>query len=249
MVSRDAIRRRIEELAPWYQNIELAPDLWTKDLDGERDIFSSRDIPGPLWRVIAQDLPDIRGRRVLDIGCNAGYMSFEAKRLGAASVLGVDNDLGATTSFVEQANFCRDVLGLDVELRNQSFFELEPEQPFDLVLFCGVLYHLEDYATALDKVAALAVPGAGLIVLETAIEPVTRTLPAMMAYHGDTSTFFVPSVGVLLELVRERGFGVEIVRKLGARAVLFMRAPPRPAPVTAAAAAAKRVRRVWRVRR
>ena len=194
IASRDEIRSRIVELAPWYQNLELAEDVWTKDLDGDRDIFSRHDIPGPLWRVIAKDLPDISGWRVLDIGCNAGYMCFAAKRLGAGSVLGVDSNLGAGTSFIEQATFCRDVLGLDVEFREESFFELEPERPFDLVLFCGVLYHLEDYATALDKVAALTVPTHGLVVLETAIEPVTRTLPGMADYRGDTSTYFVPSV-------------------------------------------------------
>jgi len=225
ILSREDIRRRIEELAPWYQNIELADGVFTKDLDGDRDIFSGHDIPNPLWRVIAKDLPDIGGWRALDIGCNAGYMSFEVKRLGAGSVLGVDSNLGAGTSFVDQAQFCREALGLDVEFREQSFYDLEPELPFDLVLFCGVLYHLEDYATALDKVASLAVPVHGLVVLETAIESVTLTLPGMSDYKGDTSTYFVPSVGVLLELVRERGFRVEIVRDLGARAVLFMRAP------------------------
>lgn len=219
------IRRRIAELAPWYQNLELGPGLYTKDLDGDRDIFSGYDIPAPLWLEISKDLPDLTGWRVLDIGCNAGYMSFEAKRLGAASVLGVDSNLGAGTSFIDQATFCRDVLGLDVEFREESFFHLEPERPFDLVLFCGVLYHLEDYATALDKVKALAVPTTGLIVLETAAEPVTLTCPGMSDYHGDTSTYFVPSLGVLLELVRERGFRVDVVRNLGTRVVLFMRAP------------------------
>ncbi len=225
IASRDEIRSRILELAPWYQNLELAEGVWTKDLDGDRDIFSGHDIPGPLWRAIAKDLPDITGWRVLDIGCNAGYMSFAAKRLGAGSVLGVDSNLGARISFVEQATFCRDVLGLDVEFREESFFDLKVESPFDLVLFCGVLYHLEDYATALDKVKALTVPTHGLIVLETASEPVTRTCPGMADYLGDTSTYFVPSLNVLLELVRERGFRVEVVRNLGARVVLFMRAP------------------------
>jgi tRNA (mo5U34)-methyltransferase len=226
-VTREEIRRRIEQLAPWYQNLELADGLWTKDLEGNRDIFSNEDIPAPLWRAIAKDLPDLTGQRVLDIGCNAGYMSFAAKRLGAAGVLGVDSNLGAATSFVEQATFCRDALGLDCEFREQSFFEIDTaiDPPFDLVLFCGVLYHLENYATALDKVAALAVPGSGLIVLETAIEQVTLTLPGMTDYHGDPSTFFVPSIPVLLELVRERGFRVELVRQLGTRALLFMYAP------------------------
>ena len=225
MPDRHELRRRIEELAPWYQNIQLAEGISTKDLEGSRDIFSGEDIPAPLWSLIGRDLPDITGQRVLDIGCNAGYMSFAAKRLGAGYVLGIDSNLGAPTSFIDQAEFCREVLGLDVDFREQSFFDLEPDRPFDLVLFCGVLYHLEDFATALDKVVTLAAPGHGLIVLETAIEPVTRTAPRGVAYRGDTSTFFVPSVPVLLELVRERNLAIEIVREIPSRAVLFLRAP------------------------
>ena len=99
-----------------------------------------------------EDLPDITGWRVLDIGCNAGYMSFAAKRLGAGSVLGVDSNLGAgTRSSTRRCSAARSS-GSTSSSAKQSFFDLEPEAPFDLVLFCGVLYHLEDYATALDKV-------------------------------------------------------------------------------------------------
>lgn len=226
MLSPNDIRRRVEELAPWYQNIDLGNGVFTKDLDGSRDIFSGHDIPGPLWRAIKPDLPqDLSGHRVLDIGCNAGYMSFETKRMGADTVLGIDSNLGAGTSFIEQAEFCRSVLGLDVEFRVQSFFDFTPERPFNLVLFCGVPYHLEDYATALDKVASFAVPSTGLIVLETAIEEVTQTCPGGADYHGDTSTFFVPSVPVLLELLRERGLRIEVVRHLGSRAIVHLRPP------------------------
>jgi 2-polyprenyl-3-methyl-5-hydroxy-6-metoxy-1,4-benzoquinol methylase len=225
MLSRAEIRRRIEELAPWYQNIELAEGLSTKNLDGDRDIFSAHDIPAPLWRLISRDLPDITGWRVLDIGCNAGYMSFAAKRLGADRVLGIDSNFGAPTSFIEQAEFCREVLGLDVEFREQSMFDLEPDAPFHLVLFCGVLYHLEDYTTALDRLASFAVPGTGVIVLETAIAPVTLALPGTADFHGDHMTYFVPSIPVLVELLRERGFGIDVIRDIGARAIVVMRAP------------------------
>lgn len=225
MLTTEALRERARELSPWYQNIELAPGVWTKDLEGDRDIFSGEDIPGPLWRLIRRDLPDITGWRVLDIGCNAGYMSFESKRLGAGQVIGIDSNLGAGTSFITQAEFCRDALGLDVEFHEESFFTYEPPAPFDLVIFAGVLYHLEDYATALDRVAAFAVPDTGVIVLETAIAPVTLTLPGDAHYRGDTSTYFVPSVPLLLQLIRERGFQIDVVRDIGERAIVFMRRP------------------------
>jgi tRNA (mo5U34)-methyltransferase len=35
---------------------------------------------------------DLEGRSVLDIGCNAGFYSFEMKRRNAGRVLGIDSD-------------------------------------------------------------------------------------------------------------------------------------------------------------
>ena len=223
-MDRDAdLARRARELAPWYQNIELAPGVFTKQLGDAREIFPDDDIPAPLWRRIEPDLGELHGERVLDIGCNAGYMSFECKRRGAEYVLGIDSDLGAKTSFIDQAEFCRAALGLDVEFRSGSFFELEVDKPFDLVLFCGVLYHLENWADGLDKLKEFVRPGSGRIVIESAVEPVTGTFYAGKAYRGDTQSFFVPSVRVLLALLEERGFRLEVVRNLGTRAIVFTR--------------------------
>ena len=214
---------RARELGPWYHNIELAPGVFTKQLGDAREIFPDDDIPAPLWRQIEPELGDLRGQRVVDIGCNAGYMSFECKRKGAEYVLGVDNGLGASTSFIVQAEFCREALGLDVEFRAASFLELDVEEPFDLVLFCGVLYHLENWADGLDKLKQLVRPASGRVVIETAVEPVTGTFYAGKAYRGDTQTFFVPSTRVLSTILEERGFRLEAVRDIGTRAIVFAR--------------------------
>ena len=53
------------------------------------------------------------------------------------------------------------MLGLDVEFREQSLLDLDVERPYDLVLFCGVLYHLEDYATGLDRLRSFVTPATG----------------------------------------------------------------------------------------
>jgi 2-polyprenyl-3-methyl-5-hydroxy-6-metoxy-1,4-benzoquinol methylase len=219
---RAELERRIRELQPWYQNIEVAPGVFTKQLGDEAEIFPEADIPAPLWRRIEPDLGDIAGQRVLDIGCNAGYMSFECKKRGAGHVLGIDNDLGATASFIEQARFCRDALQLDVEFEEGTFLDLDPDQTFDLVLFCGVLYHLENWADGLDKLKELVTSPSGRIVLETAIEPVTQTYYEGKAFLGDTATFFVPSVRVLLALLDERGLRPQVVRDLGTRAIVWL---------------------------
>lgn len=220
----DWLRRRVRELAPWYQNIDLGQGVSTKAVDAEA-IFAGQDIPAPLWAQIAPRLGRLDGKHVLDIGCNAGYMSFESKRLGAASVLGVDVDLGATTSFIDQAEFCRDVLGLDVDFQLRSFMDLAPDRPFDVVLFCGVLYHLENWADALDQIGRLTAADHGTIVLETAISDVTLTTYGDAAYRGDRTTFFVPSLALLSVALEERGFRVHQLIDLGERALALLSVP------------------------
>lgn len=36
---------------------------------------------------------DLKGKRVLDVGCRDGLFSFAAESMGAAQVVGIDNDL------------------------------------------------------------------------------------------------------------------------------------------------------------
>jgi 2-polyprenyl-3-methyl-5-hydroxy-6-metoxy-1,4-benzoquinol methylase len=215
------LEERIRALGPWYQDITLADGISTKSVEGVGLVYPGQDIPAPLWRAIEPRLPPLAGKRVLDIGCNAGYMSFACKRLGAEYVLGIDDDSSAAGSFIDQAEFCRDVLGLDVEFRRLSFLELTPERPFDVVLFCGVLYHLQNWADGLDKLVELVVPGEGLIVLETAAEAVTRTTYEGKGYRGDTSTFFVPSIRVLGAILDERGIVMRELVDLGDRALVL----------------------------
>ena len=222
---RRILEERIRELGPWYQDIQLADSVSTKSVEGVGLVYSGHDIPAPLWRELAPRLPALRGKRVLDIGCNAGYMSFECKKLGAEYVLGIDDDSSSSSSFIAQAEFCREALGLDVDFRRISFLEFDPERAFDVVLFCGVLYHLQNWADGLDKLAQLVVPSDGVIVLETAIEPVTRTTYEGKGYRGDTTTFFVPSMRVLLALLEERSFVVSECVDLGERALVFATTP------------------------
>lgn len=220
-VDARALEERIRELGPWYQDIRLADGVSTKSVGSVESLYPGQDIPAPLWEAIEPRLPPLAGKRVLDIGCNAGYMSFACKRLGAQYVLGIDDDSSALRSFVEQAEFCRDVLELDVEFRRMSLLDLAPESPFDLVLFCGVLYHLQNWADGLDKLVELVVPHDGLVVVETAVEPVTRTSYEGKGYRGDTSTFFVPSISVLSALLDERGIETHELVDLGERGLVF----------------------------
>ncbi|PTM96154.1 TIGR04290 family methyltransferase [Mycoplana dimorpha] len=137
------VRRRIEELGPWFHNIELggvatAPDHFLGDY------------PRVKWRKFAEALPlDLTGRTVLDIGCNAGFYSIEMKRRGADRVVGIDFD----DVYLAQARFAAEMTGADIEFRRLSVYDIAAlGERFDIVLFMGVLYHLRHPLLALDLI-------------------------------------------------------------------------------------------------
>jgi tRNA (mo5U34)-methyltransferase len=142
-LSQQEIRKRAEELGPWFHNL---------DLKGVRTAPSHflGDYPAVKWRRFADAVPhDLRGRSVLDIGCNGGFYSIEMKRRRAERVLGIDSD----EDYVAQARFAAEVVGVEIEFRRLSVYDVaEIGEKFDIVLFMGVLYHLRHPLLALDRI-------------------------------------------------------------------------------------------------
>jgi tRNA (mo5U34)-methyltransferase len=139
--SSERIRQRVSELGDWFHNIDLAG---VKTAPGH---FLG-DYPSVKWRSFAHAIPgDLRGRTVLDIGCNGGFYSIEMKRRGADRVVGIDSD----ERYLAQARFAAEVSGTEIEFRNISVYEVARlREKFDFVLFLGVLYHLRHPLLALD---------------------------------------------------------------------------------------------------
>ena len=139
------LSQRVADLAPWFQNIELGGGLWTAP-----DHFLG-DYPAFKYRRFAHALPDdLAGASVLDIGCNAGFYSFEMKKRGAGRVLGIETD----PRYLEQGRLAAEALGFgDVEFRQCSVYDVGSlQERFDLVIFMGVLYHLRHPLLALDLI-------------------------------------------------------------------------------------------------
>jgi tRNA (mo5U34)-methyltransferase len=143
-----AIRARIDALGPWFHNLRI---------DGVQTAPAHYlgDFPSTFFKHFEGIVPrDLEGWSVLDIGCNAGYYAFEMKRRGAAQVVGIDSD----PQYLRQARFAGAQLGMDVDFRERSVYEVAAlQQRFDLVLFMGVLYHLRHPLLALDLLRQYAV--------------------------------------------------------------------------------------------
>src|SRR4051812_23158565 len=95
-----------------------------------------------------------KGKSCLDIGCSSGFFSLKLKELGAAYVLGVDS--GEQPQAIKQAQFAAATLGLDVDFRILSAYDLAAlGTTFDVVLFMGVFYHLRHPLVALEAAHAV----------------------------------------------------------------------------------------------
>jgi tRNA (mo5U34)-methyltransferase len=157
----DEVARRARALAPWFHNLHLpggqqtAPD------------HPLGDFPAFNWQQLEPALSDdLSGCVALDVGCNAGFYSFELARRGA-QVTGIDID----EHYLEQARWARGLYGFEgrIEFRRMQVYELtRVEARYDLILFLGVLYHLRYPLLALDILARLA---DGLVVVQTLTMP------------------------------------------------------------------------------
>src|ERR1700712_873385 len=136
----------VSALAPWFHNLHL-PDGTQTAAD-----HPLGDFPSFKWAELGPSLPDdLRGCRALDIGCNAGFYSFELASRGA-DVLAIDHD----PHYLRQAEWARRRFGFEdqVQLRQLGVYELPSlQEDFDIIFFMGVLYHLRHPLLAIELVA------------------------------------------------------------------------------------------------
>lgn len=236
-MTHEEILRERERLAPWFHRIDLGHGIFTKT---ESVMGEPVDHPRASWEVIRQCLPeDLRGRSVLDVGCNGGFYCVEAKRRGAERVLGVDGQ----RQHVRQALFVRKVLGLELEFRRFSVYDLTPQTVgrFDITLALGLVYHLKHLVFALERLFDVTNE---LLILESAIIPPEQTPESFVQTLGNVQqmlhpifyadnppdakeqvfNWFLPSAAALEALLRNVGFEeVSVVSIVRDRAVLVAR--------------------------
>lgn len=117
----------------------------------------SRSVNGldgaPEWPTIRSILPDLQGKRVVDLGCGYGWFCRSARDQGAVSVLGLDVSekmLGKAQSMTQDAG---------IEYRQQDLEQLQlPQASFDIAYSSLTLHYIEDlarlFATVYQALAA-----------------------------------------------------------------------------------------------
>jgi tRNA (mo5U34)-methyltransferase len=166
-------------------------------------------------------LPEnLKGMTVLDVGANDGGYSFEAERRGADRVVASEPYYWGNAYWQvrskEGFNLARKVLNSKVEDIEIDVYEIIPEKigKFDIVLFLGVLYHLKEPFTALEKVFSVTQK---MLIIETAVDMLEFKEPLMKFYPGselggDSSNWWAPNLSCLHQMLCCVGFKrVELV--------------------------------------
>jgi tRNA (mo5U34)-methyltransferase len=149
----------------------------------------------------------LEGKTALDVGCNCGFWSIQARLAGAEPVLGLE----ASKKNVEQARFILGLTGLremSFEVANAYDISSERYGQFDVVLYLGLLYHLENPVLALDRLADVT---REVAVIDTTVVPERASVCQVqpdVAHNQNYSNRLrmIPSPTAVALMLRRAGF-------------------------------------------
>jgi tRNA (mo5U34)-methyltransferase len=214
---REQLQAIVDSHDYWYQRIHLGRGVYTVQHPGYHE---------SVWSAFERIVPkDLGGASVLDVGCNAGYFSIQMKLRGAGKVVGIEPFEG----YWQQAMKVEQVWKLGIEYLKLDAHELDQiTERSDIVVFCGILYHLRNPLLVLEHVARLCrdallvesedIPDdpinrvlvrQGPTDAELRLTPVDRGLMRFVEgweMGGDGSNWWIPDTECVLAMLRTVGF-------------------------------------------
>ena len=158
----------------------------------------------------------LAGKRVVDLGCNAGFFALKAVEAGCNFVLGIDG----RQMHIDQANVVFDAIGVDPRryefaCANIVDFDYRAYESFDLVLCLGVLYHLD---RPISLLKAIAESNTDLLVIETALSTargsfleLRRENPAGPLNAVDSELVMFPTAKAVLSMAELVGYDAKLL--------------------------------------
>jgi tRNA (mo5U34)-methyltransferase len=219
----ETLQRALDALGPWFYRFEFDNQAHTVSFADENalEIHESRA------QCIFPFLDEcFKGRwhdvSCLDVACHEGWFAFQIAQRGARLVKGID----IRPERIERANFIKEAGAItNTSFEVRDLFTLDParEGVFDLTLFLGILYHLEDPVRGFRAVRALT---RDVCVIEGQVarfheniatawgsKEEIRSGPACVVIDADpqhspagAGVSLVPSLEALQKIIRAAGF-------------------------------------------
>jgi len=112
----------------------------------------------PEWPALRALLPDLRGRKVLDLGCGYGWFCRWAREAGAAEVLGIE----LSEKMLARAQADTRDAAIAYQRADMESLAL-PGETFDLAYSSLALHYVENLNRLMSQVYGALVPGGSLV--------------------------------------------------------------------------------------
>ena len=138
------------------QNIYDNPEFFANYSELPRSVHGLAGAPE--WPQVRALLPDLSGKRVVDLGCGFGGFARWARAQGAAHVLGLD----LSESMIARARAQTEDPAIRYAIADLDRLEL-PAASFDFAYSSLVFHYIEDFGRLVTTVHRALVPGARFV--------------------------------------------------------------------------------------
>jgi SAM-dependent methyltransferase len=159
----------------------------------------------------------LAGKRVLDLGCNAGFWSLLAVENQCEYVLGVDG----RQMHIDQANFVFEVNKIeknryDFMKANVLETDFQKYGTFDIVLFLGLLYHINKPVCIMEKISEI---NSDILLIDTRVSKAEGSFFEIRHETTDDprnavdyELVFRPSKQAVVDIVRQFGYKIIMLK-------------------------------------
>jgi ubiquinone/menaquinone biosynthesis C-methylase UbiE len=112
-----------------------------------RYTYASREAD-ETWTNVIRHMTEVKGKKVLDIGCGGGIYSKKLADMGASHVTGIDF---SEQSLIGARDYCKAYENIDFQQGNALQIDLADEQ-FDIVLERAVVHHFDDLTSNFSEI-------------------------------------------------------------------------------------------------
>jgi len=160
----------------------------------------------------------LKGKRVLDIGCNAGFWPLQAIESGCDFVLGIDG----RQMHIDQSNFVFKANDINVDrykfiVGNVFDLNLQELGHFDIVMCLGFFHHVSKQMQLLEKIAQV---NSDIFLLETRVSRIPGSFMMLLQestdYHVnalDYSLTMLPTKQAVIDMVRQFGYTAKMLQQ------------------------------------
>ncbi|WP_022663619.1 tRNA 5-methoxyuridine(34)/uridine 5-oxyacetic acid(34) synthase CmoB [Desulfospira joergensenii] len=191
----ESLKEKLARLCPWRKG---PFDFFGVKVDAEWQSWMK-------WNRILPHLPELKYKRILDIGSSNGYYMFRMAGMGPQMVLGVEPQ----SAFYYQYLAARKFLNLDnVFCLPVPYDSLPPmEKVFDLVFCMGILYHRKSPIEMLKQIHD-SLKLKGQLILENLVLEGRNNLCLFPRdrYAKMRNVFFIPDLAAMESWLERAGF-------------------------------------------